>query len=147
MGRKGDRAAKEPLARDLYAQGKTLDEIGALLDLSRQTLSQWKAESQRPGQAADDWELGRGQRRGVVERLRAMLDEQLAYLHELRPEERSSPLWDSVAKLMSVLEKYDRVDKAARAADAVAAEVKKAAPGLTDATADQIRRLILGVAE
>jgi len=147
MGRKGDRPAKEPLARDLYAQGKTLDEIAGLLDISRQALSSWKAESQRPGEEWDDWELSRRQRRGVVERLRSMLDEQLEYLQGLRPDERSSPLWDSVAKLMSVLEKFDRVEKAQRAAEAVTAEVRRAAPGLSEEAVELIRRKILGVAE
>jgi len=53
MAAKGDRGHLEPQAIRLYAEGRTLTEIGGLLDVSVTTLSKWKAESQRAGDEQD----------------------------------------------------------------------------------------------
>ena len=42
MAAKGDRERLEPVARQLYVDGKTLVAIEEILDVSRQTLAEWR---------------------------------------------------------------------------------------------------------
>ena len=68
---------------------------------------------------------------------------QLGFFEGLNPIERTAPMMDTLSKMGALLERWDKMEKAQRVADDVVKEVRKA--GLTSATADEIRRQILGI--
>ncbi|MEN8134318.1 MAG: DUF1804 family protein [Thermodesulfobacteriota bacterium] len=143
MASKGDRAILEPQARRMYADGNAIPAISAALEVSPTTLYKWKAESKITGADLDGWDRARSQKRGNIQRLRDLFGEQLEYMEDLRPEERTAPMMDTLSKMGSLLERWDKIEKAQRVAEDVVREVKKA--GLSDPAVDNIRRSILGI--
>lgn len=143
MASKGDRAVLEPQAKRLYADGYTLSAISDHLDVSVTSLKRWKDDSKDPKQDLDEWDRARAQKRGNIQRLRDLFEEQLLYVEELHPSDRSSKTMDTLSKLGSLLERWDKMEKAQRVAEDVVKEVKKA--GLTSDTVEEIRRQILGI--
>jgi hypothetical protein len=143
LAAKGDRAALEPQAKRLYADGHSLSSVSRQLDVSGTTLAKWKAESLVPGQTMDEWDRARSQKRGNIQRLRDLFEDQLAYLEEQHASERTAPMMDTLSKVGALLERWDKLEKAQRVADDVVREVKKL--GLTDDTANMIRSQILGI--
>lgn len=117
MGRKGDRAAKEGPAKDLFAQGHTLDEIHEILDVSVTSLSKWKAESKAPSSELDEWDLARQGHRDFIDQLREMFKEQLEYLRKLPPRERTPADYDSLSKAAAIVRKWDDIERAEKAKD------------------------------
>ncbi len=112
MGKKGDRAAKEGLAKDLYAQGKTLDDISGLLDISVTSLSRWKADTKVPSAEFDEWELARQRHRDFIEELRALFREQLEYIRSINAADRTSQDYDALSKAAAIVRKWDDIEKA-----------------------------------
>ncbi len=145
MATKGDKAVLSPQAMRLYADGITLSAISEQLGVSVTTLSKWKAESKKPGADMDEWDRARAQKQGNIQRLRNLFEQQLSYCEELHPSERTSREMDALAKIGSLLEKWDKLEKA----QSVAAEVEKVVvkAGLPTETAEDIRRQILGIGE
>lgn len=143
MAAKGDKAVLAPQAQRLYADGQNLSAIASQLGVSVTSLARWKTETLVPGQAMDEWDRARSQKRGNVQRLRDLFEDQLVFLEGQNARERTAPMMDTLSKLGSLLERWDKMEKATRVADDVVREVKKA--GLTSETADEIRRQILGI--
>ncbi len=143
MASKGDKGVLGPQAQRLYADGYSLSSIAAQLGVSVTSLSRWKLETKKPSETLDEWERARSQKRGNIQRLRDLFEDQLSYLEELNAGDRSSAMMDTLSKLGSLLEKWDKMEKAQRVADEVVKEVKKA--GFTDETANEIRSRILGI--
>jgi transposase len=143
MAKKGDRAYLEPQAQRLYAEGYSLTDIAARLDVSVTSLAKWKEESRRPSSNMDEWDRARGQKRGNIQRLRDLFEDQLQFLEGISARERTAPMMDTLAKVGSLLERWDKIEKAQRVADEVEQVAKKA--GLTDDTVERIRRSILGI--
>jgi len=114
MGTKGDRAAKEPQAMQMYANGHNLSEISRQLDISDTTLRRWKSESGVPGEETDGWDKARQQKRGNIQRLRDILDEQLEYVEGLLPEERTSKTFDGLSKIAALVERVDKMEETIR---------------------------------
>ena len=141
MGVKGDRAAKEPIAQRLYADGHSLTAISQQLDISDTTLRKWKEESRVPGEDIDGWDKARMQRRGNIQRLRDLFERQLAYVEEMHPSEVTAAMMDTLSKLGALVEKWDKVEKAQAVASEVVDEVRKG--GLSDEQAERIRQKIL----
>ncbi|MHB1350103.1 MAG: DUF1804 family protein [Desulfobulbaceae bacterium] len=145
MAKKGDRAYLEPQAQRLYAEGYSMTDIAARLDVSVTSLAKWKEESKRPSADLDEWDRARGQKRGNIQRLRDLFEDQLQFLEGISARERTAPMMDTLAKVGALLERWDKFEKATRVADEVEQQVKKA--GLTSDTVAQIRRSILGISE
>lgn len=143
MGQKGDRAAKEPLAIRMYAEGKTLEAIGAELDISPTSLRIWKGQTLAPGADIDEWDRARQQRRNMSRRLKDVYEDQVEYIESLRPKERTAPMIDALSKMGALVEKHEIRDRASAAAEDVAKIVKD--NGLSDKHAEQIRKKILGI--
>lgn len=110
MGVKGDKGAKEPIAINLYANGKSLTEISEILKVSITTLSTWKTDSKRPDCDIDEWDRARQQKRGMIQRLKDMYEQQMDYLELLHPSERNSQMMDALSKLGSLVEQRDRAE-------------------------------------
>lgn len=138
MGRKGDRASKEPLAVRLYAEGRTLAEIAEVLDVSTTSLSAWKAESRRPDQAADDWDRARAQRRGNIARLKELFERQVSYLEETPPDQVSAPMVDALSKLGALVEKWDKAETVVRKLG----ELEQAASRQGTVSAEELKRVM-----
>jgi hypothetical protein len=121
MGAKGDRASKEPLAKKLYADGLSLAEISRRMDISDTSLARWKSESLVPGADMDEWDRGRAQKRGNIQRLKDLFERQLEYVEGLNPGEVTAPMMDTLSKLGSLVEKWDKAEIVLRKiADAIA---------------------------
>ncbi len=143
MATKGDKAVLEPQAMRLYADGHNLSAIAAQLGVSVTSLARWKADSQVPGETMDGWDRARSQKRGNIQRLRDLFEDQLSYLEGQHASERTSAMANTLTQMGSLLERWDKIEKAQRVADDVVKEVTKA--GLTAETANEIRRQILGI--
>lgn len=111
MGIKGDKGAKEPIAINLYAQGKSLTEISGVLKISITTLSTWKTDSKKPDSDIDEWDRARQQKRGMIQRLKDMYEGQMNYLESLHPSERNSQMMDALSKLGSLVEQRDKAEQ------------------------------------
>jgi len=114
MGTKGDRAAKEPLAKKMYADGHSLTAISKELDISDTTLRRWKSEDKVPSEDIDGWDRARQQKRGNMQRLRDILDEQLEYVESLPPAERTSKTFDGLSKIAALVERIDKMEEVIR---------------------------------
>jgi len=145
MAKKGDRAYLEPQAIRLYADGRALSDIAGMLDVSVTSLSKWKDESKVPSADMDEWDRARTQKRSNIQRLRDLFEDQLFFLEGLSARERSAPMMDTLSKIGSLLERWDKMEKAQQVAENVVREVKKT--GLSPETVDDIRRQILGIGQ
>lgn len=145
MAKKGDRAYLEPQAIRLYADGRALSDIAAVLDVSVTSLSKWKDESKVPTADMDEWDRARTQKRSNIQRLRDLFEDQLFFLEGLSAKDRSAPMMDTLSKMGSLLERWDKMEKAQQVAENVVREVKKT--GLSPETVDDIRRQILGIGQ
>lgn len=145
MAKKGDRAYLEPQAQRHYAEGRSLSDIAALLDVSVTSLAKWKEESKVPSAEMDEWDRARTQKRSNIQRLRDLFEDQLFFLEGLTAIKRSAPMMDTLSKIGSLLERWDKMEKAQRVAEDVVREVKKT--GLSPDTVEDIRRQILGIGQ
>ncbi len=143
MATKGVKASLEPQARRMYADGMGVTEIARTLDVSKTTLLRWKADSGVPGDDQDAWDRARAQKRGNIQRLRDLFEEQLEYLETLSPGERTAPMMDTLSKIGALLERWDKMEKARAVASDVVKTVKG---GLSDEAVDLIKQQILGIA-
>lgn len=112
MAKKGDRGALEPLARRLYAEGRALSEISETLDVSVTSLALWKSESKVPSAEVDEWDRARQQKRSNLQRLRDLYDDQLAFTEGTKAVDRSSAMMDALAKVGSMLERWESTERA-----------------------------------
>lgn len=145
MATKGDKAVLYPQATRLYADGYGLSSISEQLGVSVTSLTTWKKDSKVPSETMDEWDRARAQKRGNIQRLRDLFEDQLAHLENCSAEDRTAQKMDALAKMGSLLEKWDKFEKAQRVADEVEKVVKKA--GITTDTAADIRRQILGISQ
>lgn len=116
MAEKGVRAQLEPVARQMYVEGQSLSAIAEALDLSRNTLTDWKARTKAPSANLDDWDKAREVKRGFEQRLEAIRESLIAEIEEITLvsiKNVSPALFDSLAKVDALL---DRNRKAAREA-------------------------------
>jgi hypothetical protein len=108
MAGKGDRARLEPVARQLFVDGQSLVAIAETLDVSRQTLTEWKEWGgwDKAKAAKDQYELQLVTvRNEIMERVTEAPLQAGSYL-------------DALSKIESILEKRSR--SAREAADAIA---------------------------
>ena len=143
MATKGAKALLEPQAQRLYANGHSLKSISEQLGVSVTSLSKWKEETKVPGLPVDEWDRARSQKRSNIQRLRDLWENQLEYVEGEPANARDSRMIDALSKLGSLLERWDKMEKAQRVAEEVDRVVKKA--GLTEETAANIRTSILGI--
>lgn len=121
MAEKGARAQLEPVARQMYVEGLSLTAIAETLDVSRNTLTDWKARTKAPAANLDEWDKAREVKRGFEQRLEAIRESIMAEIEEttlVSIKNVSPALFDSLSKVDALL---DRNRKAAReATDAIA---------------------------
>jgi hypothetical protein len=146
MAEKGARTQLEAVARQMYIDGKSLTAIETELDVSRQTLSAWKAQTKKPDEEFDEWDKARTRKAVFGLRLEALLDRELTFAEERQPGAIGGASLDNLTKLGSLVVRFREVEGRKGKIDAPA-EGKTAAKkeGLTDKKAAEIRKKILGV--
>ena len=114
MAAKGKQAAMGPQAMSMFADGKEIREISAILGVSENSLYRWKSESKAPDEDLDLWEKRRRQKRNYLQRARDLLDDQYEYMEGLLPEDRDSKVWDSLSKAFAIVERSEKREKEIR---------------------------------
>lgn len=121
MAEKGVRTQLEPVARQMYVEGQSLTAIAEALDVSRNTLTDWKARTKAPSDDRDEWDKAREIKRGFEQRLETIRESIMGEIEEVALvsiKQVSPALFDSLSKVDALL---DRNRKAAREAqDAIA---------------------------
>lgn len=121
MAEKGARAQLEPVARQMYVDGKSLSEIAEILNVSRNTLTEWKARTKKPSDELDEWDKAREMKRGFEHRLETIRENLMDEIEEaslVSIKNVTPAMFDSLAKVDALL---DRNRRAAReATDALA---------------------------
>lgn len=151
MAQKGDKKKLCDVAARMYAGGQSLTDISAALGVSRQALSQWKADTKAPSDEMDAWDRAKAQKASGIARLRELFSRQLEYVESLPPANVSPPMMDTLSKLGALVERWDRVETEIRkkaladAATALGETAKQA--GVSEETIDIIRRDVLRMAE
>lgn len=143
MAEKGVRAKLEPVARQMYIEGKNLTEIAEILGVSRNTLTEWKARTKRPSEDLDEWERGAQQKSTNIRRLKDMFENQLEYLETLSAAQRTPGMADTLSKFGSLVEKWDKMERVQAAVETV--EKEAAAMELKPETLDYIKKVLYGL--
>jgi len=110
VGKKGDRASKEVQAKEMYAYGLSLTDIAVALDISVTSLARWKHDTKDPNKSEDEWDLARVGRRDHIDMIKATYQEQLAYVSELSPRQRSPKDSDLLVKLHSIIISWEKFE-------------------------------------
>ncbi|MEA5113031.1 MAG: DUF1804 family protein [Geobacteraceae bacterium] len=143
MAVKGDRARLEDVAFRMYVDGHNLIEIEEALGVSRQTLSAWKARTKRPGDEFDEWDRAKEQKRSNIRRLKDLFENQLAYLEDLTPAQRTPGQMDTLSKLGALIEKWDKMERVQAAVETVEKDAE--AMELKPETLDYIKKVLYGL--
>lgn len=113
MAEKGVKAKLYDVAMRMYIDGQSLTEIESMIEVSRQTLSVWKADTKKPGEDLDEWDRAREQKRGAARRLEALLDREMGHA-ESQPAGQVSPAaWDSISKLGALVQRFQASEREA----------------------------------
>lgn len=112
MATKGDKAKLYDVAMRMYtADNKSLAEIEEALDVSRQTLHVWKADTRKPGEELDEWDRAREQKRSNVQRLRALFDRELRALEDSSAGSLNGISLDAITKLGTLVQRWETTEK------------------------------------
>ena len=113
MAEKGARARLEPIALRMYAEGQSLTALEEALGVSRQTLSDWKGRTRRPGEDLDDWDRAREQKRSTGRRLAALLERELEYAEETAAGQIGPQTLDGISKLGALVQRFEQAEREA----------------------------------
>ena len=103
---KGVRFQLEPVARQMFVDGQTLVAIEAALDVSRQTLAEWKRQTKKPNEESDEWDKARERKRSFGIRMEALLERELTFAEERQAGAVDGGTLDNLSKLGSLVVKF-----------------------------------------
>lgn len=110
MAEKGARITLEPVARQMYVDGKTLEDIAAELGVSRQSLSDWKGRTRKPGEDKDEWDKARERKTSFGLRMEALLERELTYAEERQAGAVEGATLDNLSKLGALVVKFKALE-------------------------------------
>lgn len=110
MAAKGARTQLEAVARQMYVDGQNLTAIETALDVSRQTLSAWKAQTKKPEEEFDEWDKARARKACFGLRMEALLERELTYAEERQPGAIEGASLDNLSKLGALVVKFKTVE-------------------------------------
>lgn len=110
MAEKGARIQLEPVARQLYVDGKKLEEIQEALGVSRQSLSDWKGRTRKPGEDKDEWDKARERKSSFGLRMESLLERELTYAEERQAGAVEGTTLDNLSKLGALVVKFKNVE-------------------------------------
>ena len=113
MAEKGARARLEPIARQMYVDGQPLEEIALALDVSRQSLSDWKGRTRKPGEALDEWDRAREQRQSTGLRLKNLLERELIFAEDSPAGQLPPATLDGISKLGALVQRFEQSEREA----------------------------------
>lgn len=113
MAEKGARARLEPVARQMYVDGQSLESIAQVLDVSRNSLSEWKGRTRRPGEEFDEWDKAREQRQSTARRLKNLLERELEYAENASPGQIGPQTLDGISKLGALVQRFEQAEREA----------------------------------
>lgn len=143
MAEKGARAKLETIAMKMYVDGHSIADISAALDVSENSLREWKARTKAPGWDLDEWDRARSQKTSNIRRLKDLFENQLEYLEGLQPSGRTPGMMDTLSKLGALIEKWDKMEKVQAAVDTV--EKEAASLELKPETLSYIKQVLYGL--
>lgn len=103
---KGIKPQLEPVARQMFIDGKSLTAIETELGVSRQTLSAWKGLTKKPGDDLDEWDKARARKASFGLRMEALLERELTYAEDRQPGAIEGASLDNLSKLGSLVVKF-----------------------------------------
>lgn len=106
MAEKGARVQLEPVARQMYIDGKSLTAIETELGVSRQTLSTWKGQTRKPDEEFDEWDKARARKSSFGLRMEALLERELTFAEERQPGAIESVTLDNISKLGALVARF-----------------------------------------
>jgi hypothetical protein len=110
MAEKGARITLEPVARQMFVEGKSLSDIEAELGVSRQSLSDWKGRTKKPGEDKDEWDKARERKVSFGLRMESLLEQELTYAEELQAGSVSGGTLDNLSKLGALVVKFKSIE-------------------------------------
>jgi hypothetical protein len=113
MAEKGARTQLEPVARQMFIDGKSLTDIEAALDVSRQTLAAWKGSTKKPSEEFDEWDKARARKASFGLRMEALLERELTFAEDKQPGAIDGGTLDNLSKLGALVVKFRSTDNGA----------------------------------
>jgi hypothetical protein len=110
MAQKGARITLEPVARQMYVEGKKLEEIQAVLGVSRQSLSDWKARTKKPNEEKDEWDQARERKSSFGLRMEALLERELTFAEGRQAGAVEGGTLDNLSKLGALVVKFKTIE-------------------------------------
>ena len=110
MAEKGARTQLEPVARQMYIDGQSLTAIEAVLGVSRQPLSAWKAQTKKPNEEFDEWDKARARKASFGLRMEALLERELTFAEDRLPGAIDGGSLDNLSKLGSLVVRFRSVE-------------------------------------
>jgi hypothetical protein len=106
LAEKGARIQLEPVARQMFIDGKNLTDIASELSVSRQSLSDWKGQTKKPNEDLDEWDKARARKANFGIRMEALLERELTFAEERQPGAIEGASLDNLSKLGSLVVKF-----------------------------------------
>lgn len=110
MAEKGARITLEPVARQMYVEGKKLEEIVVALGVSRQSLSDWKSRTKVPGEDKDEWDKARERKASFGLRMETLLERELTYAESRQAGAVEGGTLDNLSKLGALVVKFKTIE-------------------------------------
>jgi len=115
VAEKGARQQLEPVARQMYIDGRSLTAIAEELGLSRNTLTDWKARTKAPNDDRDEWDRARERKATFGLRMEALLERELTYAEERQPGSVEGCTLDNLSKLGALVVKFKALEASGNA--------------------------------
>jgi len=121
MAKKSQGGVLLPCARRMYSEGLHIAEISRRLQVSEQSLFKWKYQSKKPGKDVDEWDRARIQRFENIQRLRDLFEREMNAAEAKAAGTITSSQVDALAKLSSMVQRWETIEKDANLKHAVEA--------------------------
>lgn len=110
MAEKGARAELEPLVRQKYIETGNLTIAAETYGVSRQSASDWKSRTKKPGEDKDEWDKARERKSSFGLRMEALLERELTFAEDREPGKVDGVTLDNLSKLGSLVVKFKNVE-------------------------------------
>jgi len=110
MAEKGARTQLEPVARQMYIDGRSLTAIEEALGVSRQTLSAWKGQTRKPSEEFDEWDKARERKASFAIRMEALLERELTFAEGREAGAIEGCTLDNLSKLGALVVRFREVE-------------------------------------
>ncbi|MDD5106055.1 MAG: DUF1804 family protein [Desulfuromonadaceae bacterium] len=110
MAEKGARAELEPLVRQKYIETGNLALSAEAYGVSRQSASDWKGRTKKPGETLDEWDKARERKSSFGLRMETLLERELTYAEERLAGAVEGGTLDNLSKLGALVVKFKTIE-------------------------------------